>query len=69
MDFTLSAADAKWVEETWTRAMEEMKATTPNGKAVADTVAVVLERERNWVRVFLSGCPFGWVFILICLCV
>ena len=50
MDFTLSPADAKWAQETWAKAMEELKATTPNGKAFADTVVAILDRERNWVR-------------------
>lgn len=49
MDFTLSPTDAKWAQETWTKAMEELKATTPNGKAFADTVTAILDRERNWV--------------------
>lgn len=50
MDFTLSPTDAKWAQDTWAKAMEELKATTPNGKAFADTVAIILDRERNWVR-------------------
>lgn len=29
---------------------EELRQTSPNGRAFADTVHVVLEREKNWVR-------------------
>lgn len=50
IDFTLDAADAQWVQETVTKATEELRQTTPNGRAFADTVHVILEREKNWVR-------------------
>lgn len=49
MDFVLEAADEKWTADNWTKAMQELKATTPFGKEFADTVAVILQRERNWV--------------------
>ncbi|KAH0591368.1 hypothetical protein H2248_001446 [Termitomyces sp. 'cryptogamus'] len=49
MDFTLESADTQWVQETITRAMEELRQTTPNGRAFSDAVNVILEREKNWV--------------------
>ena len=64
MDFTLSPTDAKWAQDTWAKAMEELKATTPNGKAFSDTVTAILDRERNWVRYrkfiysFVCSCMF-----------
>ncbi|KAF8577019.1 hypothetical protein K439DRAFT_1418542 [Ramaria rubella] len=57
MDFTLSASDAKWAQDTWEKAIDELKATTPNGKAFSDTVAAVLERERNWIKWKNDLCP------------
>ncbi|TFY63371.1 hypothetical protein EVJ58_g3295 [Rhodofomes roseus] len=50
MDFTLDATDAQWVQETVTKATEELRQTTPNGRSFAETVHVILEREKNWVR-------------------
>lgn len=50
MDFTLEGADAQWVQETLNKAMEELRQTMPNGRAFAETVAVILEREKNWVK-------------------
>lgn len=50
MDFTLDGADAQWVQETLNKAIEELRQTTPNGRAFADTVSVILEREKNWVK-------------------
>jgi THO complex subunit 1 transcription elongation factor len=50
MDYTLSDPDALWVQETIGKCMDELKQTTPSGRAFADTVGVILERERNWVR-------------------
>ena len=49
MEFTLEPDDAKWAQETMVKAFEEMRATTPNGRAFADTIQMILERERNWV--------------------
>lgn len=49
MDFTLEPADTQWVQETITRAMEELRQTTPNGRAFSEAVNVILEREKNWV--------------------
>ncbi|KAG6878953.1 hypothetical protein C0992_006308 [Termitomyces sp. T32_za158] len=49
MDFTLEPADAQWVQETITRAMEELRQTTPNGRVFSEAVNVILEREKNWV--------------------
>ncbi|KAG6899825.1 hypothetical protein C0993_006526 [Termitomyces sp. T159_Od127] len=49
MDFTLEPADTQWVQETITRATEELRQTTPNGKAFSEAVNVILEREKNWV--------------------
>ncbi|GLB43609.1 putative polysaccharide biosynthesis protein [Lyophyllum shimeji] len=50
MDFTLEPADAQWVQETINKAMEELRQTTPNGRAFAESVSVILEREKNWVN-------------------
>ncbi|KAK0466275.1 THO complex subunit 1 transcription elongation factor-domain-containing protein [Desarmillaria tabescens] len=50
MDFTLEAADIQWVQETFNKTMEELRQTTPNGRAFADTVSVILDREKNWIK-------------------
>jgi len=50
MDFSLEESDAQWVQETSTKVVEELRQTTPNGRAFADTVSTILERERNWVK-------------------
>ncbi|KAM6498573.1 THO complex subunit 1 transcription elongation factor domain containing protein [Amanita muscaria] len=50
MDFTLEPADAQWVQDTINKATEELRQTTPNGRAFAETVNVILEREKNWVK-------------------
>lgn len=49
MDFTLEPDDVKWAQETIAKVFEEMRATAPNGRAFADTIQIILERERNWV--------------------
>ncbi len=51
MDFTLEQDDAKWVHEMIVKAYEELRQTTPNGRAFAETVQTILDRERNWVCV------------------
>jgi hypothetical protein len=50
MDFTLEGSDAQWVQEMVNKAMEELRQTTPNGRAFTETVNVILEREKNWVK-------------------
>lgn len=50
MDFTLEPEDAQWVQETLNKAMEELKQTTPNGRAFAETIQTIMEREKNWVK-------------------
>lgn len=50
MDFTLSPDEEKWVHETIQKTSEELRQTTPNGRIFAETVAVILEREKNWIR-------------------
>ncbi|KAG5652065.1 hypothetical protein H0H81_006420 [Sphagnurus paluster] len=50
MDFTLEGGDAQWVQETISKVMEELRQTAPNGRAFAEAVSVVLEREKNWVN-------------------
>jgi DNA-binding protein YbaB len=50
MEFTLEGPDAQWVQETISKAMEELRQTAPNGRAFADTVNVILERDKNWVK-------------------
>ena len=63
MDFTLQPDDAKWVQETITKVFDEMKQTTPNARAFAETVQTVLEREKNWVscRTFVLCRPLNMV--------
>ncbi|KAH9486400.1 THO complex subunit 1 [Psilocybe cubensis] len=50
MDFTLEDLEVQWVQDTLTKITEELRQTTPNGRTFADTVNVILERERNWVK-------------------
>ncbi|KAJ7897244.1 THO complex subunit 1 transcription elongation factor-domain-containing protein [Mycena olivaceomarginata] len=50
MEFVLEPAQAEWVQETYMKAMEELKQTAPNGRAFAETVSAILEREKNWVK-------------------
>ncbi|KAI6012615.1 THO complex subunit 1 transcription elongation factor-domain-containing protein [Pisolithus orientalis] len=57
MDFTLEPADAQWVQETITKATAELRSTAPGGPAFADTVNVIFDRERNWVRWKNDMCP------------
>ncbi|TRM61628.1 THO complex subunit 1 transcription elongation factor-domain-containing protein [Schizophyllum amplum] len=57
MDFTLESDNERWVIETYRKAMEELRQTTPNGRIFADTVAVILEREKNWVTWKAIMCP------------
>ncbi|KAJ6469590.1 THO complex subunit 1 transcription elongation factor-domain-containing protein [Mycena vitilis] len=49
MNFTLEPAQAEWAQETFTKVMDELKQTAPNGRAFAETVSAILERERNWI--------------------
>ncbi|OCH90556.1 hypothetical protein OBBRIDRAFT_887644 [Obba rivulosa] len=57
IDFTLEASDEQWVVETAAKALEELRQTAPNGRAFADTAAVILEREKNWIRWKNELCP------------
>ncbi|KAI6048069.1 THO complex subunit 1 transcription elongation factor-domain-containing protein [Pisolithus marmoratus] len=57
MDFTLEPADAQWVQETIAKATAELRSTAPGGPAFADTVSVIFDRERNWVRWKNDMCP------------
>ncbi|KAG1839472.1 THO complex subunit 1 transcription elongation factor-domain-containing protein [Suillus tomentosus] len=50
MDFTLESADAQWVHDTITKVSAELRSTAPNGPTFADTVNVILDREKNWVK-------------------
>ncbi|KAF5375281.1 hypothetical protein D9758_000499 [Tetrapyrgos nigripes] len=50
MDFTLDADGEQWVRDTITRAMEELRQTTPNGRIFAETAVTILEREKNWIK-------------------
>ncbi|KAJ3575241.1 hypothetical protein NP233_g1220 [Leucocoprinus birnbaumii] len=50
MDFTLEPDDAQWVQETLNKSLEELKQTTPNGRAFAETIQTILEREKNWMK-------------------
>lgn len=57
VDFNLDPAQTQWVEDTIKRVMGEIRHTAPNGRAFADTVAVIMERERNWVKWKNEACP------------
>ncbi|KIL00784.1 hypothetical protein PAXRUDRAFT_29517 [Paxillus rubicundulus Ve08.2h10] len=50
MDFTLEPSDAQWVQDTIVKASAEMRSTAPHGPTFADTVNVILDREKNWVK-------------------
>jgi hypothetical protein len=50
MDFTLESADTQWVHDTITKTSAELRSTAPNGPTFADTVNVILDREKNWVK-------------------
>ncbi|KAG1779569.1 THO complex subunit 1 transcription elongation factor-domain-containing protein [Suillus placidus] len=50
MDFTLESADAQWVHDTVAKVSAELRSTAPNGPTFADTVNVILDREKNWVK-------------------
>lgn len=50
IDFELSSEDAQWVQEMIQKTSEELRQTTPSGRAFAETVHVILEREKNWIR-------------------
>ncbi|KIJ66457.1 hypothetical protein HYDPIDRAFT_86611 [Hydnomerulius pinastri MD-312] len=50
MDFTLEPAEAQWVQDTIVKASAELRSTAPNGPIFADTVNVILDREKNWVK-------------------
>lgn len=50
IDFTLEPTDAQWVQDTIVKATAELRSTAPNGPAFSDTVNVILEREKNWVK-------------------
>lgn len=50
MDFTLEPADAQWVNDTISKASAELRSTAPHGPTFADTVNVILDREKNWVK-------------------
>lgn len=57
MDFTLEPTDAQWVQETITKATAELRATAPGGPSFTDTVNVISEREKNWVKWKNDMCP------------
>ncbi|CCL98899.1 uncharacterized protein FIBRA_00906 [Fibroporia radiculosa] len=50
IDFTLEAEDAQWVQDIVAKATEELRQTAPSGRAFAETVQIILEREKNWVK-------------------
>ncbi|KAG2136507.1 THO complex subunit 1 transcription elongation factor-domain-containing protein [Suillus bovinus] len=50
MDFTLESTDAQWVHDTIAKVSAELRSTAPNGPTFADTVNVILDREKNWVK-------------------
>ena len=59
IDFTLKPEDVKWVQETISKTYEEIRQTAPNGRAIADTIQTILEREKNWVKWKNDSCvPF-----------
>jgi hypothetical protein len=56
-EFALESHETAWVMETWSKTMNEIKATTPLGKEFGEAVSGVLQRERNWVRIFQHQIP------------
>lgn len=50
MDFTLEGTDAQWVQETVSKATDELRQTAPNGPIFKETVNTILEREKNWIK-------------------
>lgn len=59
LDFTLKPEDVTWIQETISKTYEEMRQTAPNGRAFADTIQIILEREKNWVSWKNDSCvPF-----------
>ncbi|KAF7969000.1 hypothetical protein HWV62_28664 [Athelia sp. TMB] len=50
MEFSLEGADAQWVQETITKATDELRQTAPNGPAFKETINTILEREKNWIK-------------------
>lgn len=50
IEFTLQPEDAQWAEDTIKRASEELRQTAPNGRQFAETIQVLLEREKNWIK-------------------
>lgn len=50
MDFVLEPEDATWVQDLINKVTEELRQTAPNGRQFSDTVSVILDRERNWVK-------------------
>ena len=50
MGFALEPDDAQWVQETITRTTEELEQMAPNGRAFSETVQVILEHEKTWIR-------------------
>lgn len=57
LDFVLEPPEAQWVQEIISKAMDELRATTPSGRAFADTVNTILERDKNWVKWKNDMCP------------
>ncbi|KAG8930759.1 hypothetical protein FRC03_004456 [Tulasnella sp. 419] len=50
MDLVVSDEEHTWLQDIHARAMTELRNTVPNGKTFADTVSVLLERDKNWVK-------------------
>lgn len=50
IDFTLEPDDTRWAEDTIKRTSEELRQTAPNGRQFAETIRVLLEREKNWIK-------------------
>ncbi|KAH7916389.1 THO complex subunit 1 transcription elongation factor-domain-containing protein [Hygrophoropsis aurantiaca] len=50
MDFTLEPADAQWVQEVITKVSAELRSSAPHGPTFSDTVNIILDREKNWVK-------------------
>lgn len=49
-EFTLEPPETQWVTETINKAQEELRQTAPGGRAFADSVSTILEREKNRVK-------------------
>lgn len=49
--------DEKWIRETYAKVLTEIRNTGFDGRSFANTIQVILERDKNWVRWKNDICP------------